>query len=745
MNSSLKNCFDGNNDFGLKYGNYYSRIPSFTVFGYKVKIDIVNTITVVFKLKDSITNKDVIFSFGYFQESNSCNKKEENIAKFPGCNLLQKYFVLGGSFTSKDGEYRNGLLSAENYFSINNYVNHPVEYIKQYLRNKLPLRKLYITKDYFFPTDDKRNIEIDIEYYTYDLQFTLLALTWFNIMTNLSLNIIENNLVDLFQEIMLKHKDEDMEFYNIIIKKYSKEEINKLLSFINYIRIDRNKDSIVDTTKVGQKIIPLSISEAQNPFNIRYKPWREYLISIHLSDVVVNNICPGFFLINQWFYIKNSRKGLFDNEVQFQKMKRSELAEQITILLNRANLYTNENINDITKIKKKTADMIETWISDKFKILSDKIQDPIDYAKEEIIMSNVALCIITEYVGRTIMDVVKLCTTSKYFDDLLGNPFTLKGLPFFKKYMFDLCYNLYCLNYRSGIIHGDLHLNNVTINSTIFKGLNINDIKNPSVLYILGESISEQYLLPTSSSNLCLIDFSRSIILPEKICQLNDISLSKSYDINSKFKEFQEDQVERLLQIYFHFTSDSSHNKDDLKIVFRNKFESVFKLLTVTDIYGFTQKLSAVFNLHEKNYVKPHASVVELVKKLNSLSKKYITEHMNKLITEPAYEGIVIDMEWPIYTILKECFYEFLVNDNIDAIIIDVFNINNKIEFSLTKLEKFPDIITDPKDIINGKITPITDKYYINSIKERELYEKEKKSNMTVINYISQRQIEKHI
>ena len=88
---------------------------------------------------------------------------------------------------------------------------------------------------------------------------------------------------------------------------------------------------------------------------------------------------------------------------------------------------------------------------------------------------------------------------------------------------------------------------------------------------------------------------------------------------------------------------------------------------------------------------------------------------------------------------------KFLINDNIDAIIIDAFNINNKIEFSLTKLEKFPDIITDPKDIINGKITPITDKYYINKIKARELYEKEKKSNMSVINYISQRQIEKHI
>ena len=79
-------------------------------------------------------------------------------------------------------------------------------------------------------------------------------------------------------------------------------------------------------------------------------------------------------------------------------------------------------------------------MSHKFKELSEKIQDPIDYAKEEIIMSNVAFCIISEYVGRTIMDVVLLSKSSPYYDKLIGSPFTLEGYPLFTKYMFELCY-----------------------------------------------------------------------------------------------------------------------------------------------------------------------------------------------------------------------------------------------------------------------------------------------------------------
>ena len=56
---------------------------------------------------------------------------------------------------------------------------------------------------------------------------------------------------------------------------------------------------------LGQKISPLNILEVQNPFNIRYKPWREFLISEKVQDLIINGICKGFPFIGDYYYIKD--------------------------------------------------------------------------------------------------------------------------------------------------------------------------------------------------------------------------------------------------------------------------------------------------------------------------------------------------------------------------------------------------------------------------------------------------------
>lgn len=733
------------NDVNYLYSSAYGRIHAFTIFGYKITIDIVNTITVTFKVRDMLKESEAIFSFGYYEELTPKTIKGNSYI-LDGSNAIIRYFVLGGSYVSKDGEYRACVISGSNLRYI--YNNPDLRKISvgivEYLKDKLVRRKFLISKEYFYPTDDKRSMEPNLEYYSYKLGFDLFALTWLNLMINLDLNIIENNLNEKYQKIMLKHKDEDLAYYRELKKIYPEKDIETLRFLINHIRFNDNS-RICDTTKVGQKIIPLSISEAQNPFNLRYKPWREYLISIHLSDLVVNYVTPGFFIINQWYYIKNTRKGLFDNEIQYDKMYRSELADQITTLLTRANLYTHENITKKNKVMKNVNKTVESWLSNKFKTLSKKIQDPIEYAKEEIIMSNVALGFISEYVGRTIMDFVSLCKTSKYYNNLVGEPFTQKGYPLFAKYMFDVCYNLFCMNHRSGIIHGDLHLNNATIKASLYKNIrNIKDLKNPTVLYVLGKNEEEQYIFPTIAYNSCIIDFSRSIILPDKIDQLFDPSLPKSYAIINKLKEFNDDQVERLIHSYLCYTSDSEHNKDELTIIFRNKFEAVFKLLTVIDIFGFTKKLLHVFTLNDKTIVTPHKMHIELVKKINSYAESYLTTEMNKLISTKSYESVVIDMEWPIYTIIKKCFYEFLASIVDIGDITEVFNINNKLTFSLSKLEKFPSTILSKKGIVyDKKVTTKTNEQYMLQ-NERYKYEKNKEDGMKIVNYIATRQREKH-
>lgn len=735
-NKSIKNYVDDSkNDVNYLYGSSYNRIHAFLVFGYYMLIDTVDTITVTFKIKDIKTNVETIFAFGYYEELNSKTNIRDSFLEHDN-NTLLRYFSIGGSYISKDGEYRSNIISGNNIREIYNIIslkNMEMEII-EYLKDKLTTRKMIIIKDYFFPTDEKKLlIENGMEYGSYRIEFTIFSLSWLVLMINVDLNIVENNLNAKYQEIMLKYKDEDLVFYQSLKKKYSSDDMTKMRFLINHIGIKDLASKRVDITKIGQKIIPLSIAEAQNPFNIRYKPWREYLISLHLSDLVINYISPGFFIINQWYYIKNSRKGLFDNDIQYEKMERSELAEQITNLLNRADIYTHENINKPQNTSKNINKTIDSWISNKFKKLSKKIQDPIDYAKEEIIMSNVALGFFSEYVGRTFMDFITLCKTSAYYNKLVGDPFTLNGYPIFAKYMFDICYNLLCMNNISGIIHGDLHLNNATIKAYLYEDVrNIKDIKNPKVLYILGKKENDQYLFSTVAYNSCIIDFSRSIILPGKINQLHDQSLPKSYIFINKLDEFQDDQVERLLQLYISYTSDSSNNKDDLRIIFRNKFESVFKLLSVTDLIGFTNKLLALFSIDDKDIIKPHKSCIELIKKINSCSETFITLEMNKLISNPNYESIINDMDWPIYTIIQKCFYNFIIDNDTDVgNITDIFNINNELKYSLTKYDKFHPRI---KDETNPNLAI-----------DRLAYEKQKENGLKIVNYIATRQREKHI
>ena len=66
---------------------------------------------------------------------------------------------------------------------------------------------------------------------------------------------------------------------------------------------------------------------------------------------------------------------------------------------------------------------------------------------------------------------------NKQIDKNIGN--LLTDYESFKKYIFEIIYSLYCLNIK-GIIHGDLHLNNITFN---IQNYNNNEKDNNFVIY----------------------------------------------------------------------------------------------------------------------------------------------------------------------------------------------------------------------------------------------------------------------
>lgn len=730
---------DKKNDLHYIYGAY-KRLGNIINISYNLLINIVNTICTTFKIRDLQDNIETIYAFGYYEKID-INSDQHHIGFITHSNRFSyNYFNIGGSFISKDGEYRSGLIRVANIKKLaeDTVLRNVFTDINKYIGKKMIERKWTLFKEYFYPTDDQKIIETELEYQSYMLQFELFILAWFNDIFNEYHNIVENHLNAKYKKIMFKHKKEDVEFFNILINNYGIDTILEFRHISMNLFSNVNKSNTAHVTKLGQKIIPLSIAEAQNPFNIKYGPWKEYLISNYFSNFVVNNVTPGFCLINSFFYIKNARKGIFDNDIQYEKMERSELALQIVELLNRAQLFTHENIRKKESIKKE----IISHLSQKFKVLHNQIQDPIDFAKEEIIMSNVALCLISEYVGRTIMDVLYVTKSSEYYDKMIGRPFTLSGYRFFEKYMFDLCYNIYCMNSIGGVIHGDLHLNNVTLNDFTYKGgAKLSLLKDPTVLYVLGNK-ENQYIFPTCGYNSSIIDFSRSIILPEKIENFNDDSLPKSHSIIKNLKKFQSDQIESMLNLYLNYT-DSYTNQDEIRILIKNHFEAVFKLLTATDIYGFTKKLLSAFELGDKSIVEPHKNCIDLIKKINKSSEQFVIGEMNKLIYDKTYEKHILEMEWPIKTIINNCFYNNLIEISDIGNIVDVYNIANKLSFSLNKIDNFPDTISDFKTLTHDNKIIYTD---ISKVKnKRKQFEKTKIEGMKMINYIANRQKYKYL
>lgn len=740
----LKKYFNQDNKFFIRNGTY-QRLENMDKMLVLLSFDIVDTICTTYKLRD-IENKDeVIFAFGYFKEASSSKKIPISKGHITGTNVIMENISWGCSYLSKDGEYRNNVIAPKNIEMFRFTEVAPLlGRIVDYLEYKIVRRNMMITREYFYPTDDKKNIEVQLEYYSYELQKKILAIVWFDLMYKLSCGLLENHVNKSFVNIFTRYKKEDLEFYKTLVKKYSLH-IREL--FLNYSKNIRcSSSSRKKHMRIGQKIVPLSISEAQNPFNIRYKPWREYLISVKLSNLVVNYIAPGFPLINQWFYIKNSRKGLFDNDIQYEKMERSDLAVQITTLLNRARLFSHENISKkkLSNIKKITT----TWLSEKFKTLSYKIQDPIDFAKKEIIMSNVAICLISEYVGYTFMDILQLCNSSDVLNKNMGEIFTQRGFSHFKKNMFEMCYNLYCMNKIAGVIHGDLHLNNATIyNSYIRSTRDLTFEPDAQVLYVVGDKTNDQYLFNQTMYHSCIIDFSRGIILPDKISELHDKSIPKSYSIIDKQKKFHDTQIERLVHLFMQNTSDNQSNKDELFFLFKKNFNGVFKLLTAVDIFGFTAKLLTIFAINDKTIINPSKKHIELLEKINMEAQYFLTEQMNKLMQGLINEQDILNDDWPLYTIINKVFYENNIQAQKIKKIIDVYNINIKNTHTLTKFDGLPPLLTEKHGYQNNKIVPVSKKIS-DSFKKlkanRKLYEKKTSKKFAVINFIATRHKEKY-
>ena len=783
-------------------------------------IDSLNTIITTFKLRDTSdpNYNSIIYAFLYSVIESDGEKKNK---------VKHTYFCCGPSLLSRDGEYRQRLIKYNTIEIVIKKYNKLWNRLENYILRKLKDMPWNYDTEYFFPTIKIQKIEpimiIDIN--SKRLQIKFLIASWFAELFNFVNKLPINHINKLYLKIMgfsdknIFNKDKD--FYHKLEQEFGKTEIFKLRHDLNVYSSYPELGSL----KIGQKLIPLNISEVQNPFNIKYKPWREFLISEKIQDLIINGICKGFPYIGDYFYIKDIKKTIFDNYVQYLKLEHSEQAIYIARKLmeaqmatyftmeqpieskfiknkkgvlskNKSKLYTEtgEKIKTLYKLESEKSNKQETgeslkeismWLSDKFKRLYEKIDDPIEYSKRDLIMSEVAFGVISEFVGRSFFDFLLLNnrkTGSHFYISETGD--VLNDYDIWAKYIFEYIYDLLSLNLHMGIIHGDLHLNNTTVHPMFYKdNLDIDLLQSegkiPYMLYVLKPHHSSNesivFGFPSKQYHSCIIDYSRSIIRPSMIHLYKDFNIKVAKDIKlvkngpiqllnkDDYVPFNKDQICRILLLIENLFPDMYEKyHDKLEILITNYIEQLFPLLTAIDIYRFTSEIIKFFNSdkHPEKKKIQNSKQFKLINDINHKSGTYLTDKLVNILDNP---NLLENDEYKTYAnwdILNEFFSEFIImttheNEwkqsefyrsliNKRITIIDISFLHNKIIYSMDSYSQFPDFLKYTKIMDkDGKIKFWDPHHKDPSEFLRKKIEADKKKNLKVISLIAARHKEK--
>lgn len=708
------------------------RISNISVMKYLSLFDMTGSSIVIFKLNAFNMKKETNYATLFCENINNIIPRMRPMISSDVIhgNTVFMYANTSTSFISCDGEYKMRLVRYHDIFNAKLRFPELWQDLEEYVNKIIITRRWSIYPSYFHSkTESKHSINSDIEQAVKNefIAKTLFIISWFHTIYNEMISLTETHLNTTFKEIILDNASIDIEFMVQLIKKYK-------VDTIEMFRL-RSSHTVVpifgtDTSRfipLGFKIIPLNVREVQDPVRLKYKPWREFLISNRCNDLVVNQISPSFSIISDWFYIRNSKKGLFDNKSQYERLKNSELARDVLRFLYEAQRGTYFATANIIS-SKNSSDHVKQWLSNKFKKLNEKINEPINYSIEEIIMSDISMAFASEYVGRTYADTMTMISKSKAYDTLIGKPFIDTGYEYGAKYIFEICYGLAALNSKLGCIHGDFHLNNATI-GFLYKS----DNTSAKVTYQIDSD--HIFIFPNNGYFSCIIDFSRGMVDPEKADVLVDQSMSH-HKIIKDHNNFTINEASNLLNLYIQLFPNKQKQKEELTVLFKNNFTTVFKLLSCIDIYMFTIRLGRY--LRQLRYT-PGKKILDLVDKINKLSEGYIAADMNHLLNDTitTSEKILAE-DWPVIQIIKKCFPEYVIgNTKPVGIITDSYTLTNELKYSLSKYDLFPDVLKYAKYYDQGNKTTDIPQITDNRRQLRSEYEKKKIENLEQVKFLA--------
>ena len=608
------------------------------------------------------------------------NKKIINYAyiygKIENNNVINKYIITSNALISKDGEYKYRLISFDKINIENKILDKYYKYIIQELKNKefdlicdiFNIKNKKIKSNYLNKINNK---QVFIKVY---------LISWLVEIYNIYTKNQSINMNELYNNIMFSNKDIE------IFKKYYTNDLQQIIKEFTYYDSEYQ-------LQLGQKLIPFNYIQLKEYNNIIHFQWKELLINRIITNLIYNSNSTCFSIFVDWFLILNSNKNLYDNIEIYKKILYSDKIKEILnyLYLAKNNLIELKSFNEKEKL-------INSLLIKLKKIIKD--------SESGILMSNISLCYFSEYSGKTIYDYLnKIANDTKIINDdsivncHIGNLYT--DYDIFSKYIFEIIYSLYCLNLK-GIIHGDLHLNNITMNSSI-------DLcKDSNVIYDLNNNYHENimdyilnyqenidfksknnyldncYIFKHYGTYPCIIDFSRSFLLVNIIDE-NIIEKEKNKIRNNFIKTEKKRIINELNKIFPNYIKNNAHK---IKFLFKNKnFNVLFLYFSAYDIFTFsTNLLIFMKKISINNNLKVNDNILNL---LSNISKKSYY-YLEQIIDENNYNINETKYQFPNYLILKEFFSDFIVKKNdTKKEIVNLFNLDNINKYQSLEMIKY--------------------------------------------------------
>lgn len=587
---------------------------------------------------------------------------------------VHEYISCCPTFRSMDGEYRHRFINIHQFNTAIAANKESVDEIRAHIQAEIQAGNVVLMMSTSNPGEgDKLSKTVEKSIIQRGLDILAYCGAWMIDYVRYIRGRLENHLVEGYVPAMFGKSDAEL------YERLKNVKVDVLI----FQRYRKSKDQKIFALEIGQKIIPLTVTEVEECENIQYTPWREAYIASLVGDLVINGAGPMFPILNDWFFAVNSTTAFYDNPVNHIRAKYSEEASQL--------------VRDLEQVRQKTyvVDPInkkELYLSYNMEGLSDAIQVPMEFAEAHLVQSNISLVTLTEHVGRTLGDLRNLAL-DKVHAKLYGPVF--RDYKTFAKYVFEFIYGIYCLNYHYGCIHTDLHLNNGTtfVKRTLYSVARDDyDVEDPCLIYEVNKKL---YRFPHYGAYAAIIDYSRAL-------------LSRRF-IKTKFDPKQvpdiiADQKTRILRTYEQNLPDfyTLHRTQIEQALILN-YDAVHRLLEAVDVYkisrGWEHILTELRNNPEQMKELADTKMLDeqalpLLKKLQNMALGFLTTQMQKVLSAPTkshYEQI----PHPNLSILEECFADFVLSSDknrksLQGTLVDYHRLENELVYNVREYEKFP-------------------------------------------------------